>query len=68
MLGKGPPLPGQGDRGPLVLVEAKPDAYHEVARAELYGGKCWTMPVVSGGRIYARNTKEGYCLPVLLTH
>ncbi len=57
----------QGDRGPLVLVDAKPDAYHEVARAELYGGKCWTMPVVSNGRIYARNDKEGVCLDVTLT-
>jgi outer membrane protein assembly factor BamB len=54
----------QGDRGPLVVVEAKPDAYHELARAELYGGKCWTMPVVSNGRIYARNDKEGFCLDV----
>ena len=54
----------QGDRGPLVLVDAKPDAYHEVARAELYGGKCWTMAVVSNGRIYARNDKEGFCLDV----
>jgi len=56
----------QSDRGPLVLVDAKPDAYHELARAELYGGQCWTMPVVSNGRIYARNTKEGVCLEVAL--
>lgn len=54
----------QGDRGPLVLVEAKPDAYKEIARAQPLGGKCWTMPVVSNGRIYARNTKEGICLDV----
>jgi len=54
----------QADRGPLVLVEAKPEAYKEIARAEIYGGKCWTMPVVSGGRIFARNTQEGFCLDV----
>ena len=54
----------QGDRGPLVLVEAKPDRYREIARAQPLGGKCWTMPVVSNGRIYARNTKEGVCLDV----
>jgi len=54
----------QGDRGPLVLVEAKPDAYKEIARAQPLGGKCWTMPVVSNGRVYARNTKEGVCLDV----
>jgi outer membrane protein assembly factor BamB len=54
----------QGDRGPLVLVGANPDAYKEVARAQIIGGKCWTMPVVSNGRIYERNTKEGVCLDV----
>ncbi|TAK93266.1 MAG: alcohol dehydrogenase [Verrucomicrobia bacterium] len=52
----------QSDRGPLILVEAKPDAYHELARAQIYGGQCWTMPVVSNGKIFARNTKEGFCL------
>lgn len=54
----------QGDKGPLVLVEATPKGYHEAARAQPLGGKCWTMPVVSGGRIFARNTKEGVCLDV----
>jgi outer membrane protein assembly factor BamB len=54
----------QSDRGPLVLVEARPDAFREVARAQVLGGKCWTMPAISNGRIYARNTKEGVCLDV----
>jgi outer membrane protein assembly factor BamB len=54
----------QGDKGPLVLVEATPKGYHEAARAQPFGGQCWTMPVVSGGRIFARNTKEGVCLDV----
>lgn len=54
----------QGDAGQLVLVEAKPDAYHEVARAQPLGGKCWTMAVVSGGKIFARSTKQGVCLDV----
>ena len=56
----------QGDRGPLVLVEATPKGYKEAARCQPLGGKCWTMPVVSNGRIYARNTKEGICLDVSL--
>ena len=55
----------QSDRGPLVLVEASPKEYREIARAQIYGGQCWTMPVVSGGRIFARNTKEGFCLNVV---
>lgn len=52
----------QCDRGPLVLVNAKPDNYQELARAQIYGGQCWSMPVISGGKIFARNTKEGFCL------
>lgn len=51
-------------RGPLVLVAAKPDAYQELARAEIFGGQCWTMPVVSNGKIFARNTREVFCLDV----
>ena len=54
----------QSDKGPLVLVEATPKGYNELARAQPLGGKCWTMAVVSGGRIFARNTKEGVCLDV----
>jgi outer membrane protein assembly factor BamB len=54
----------QSDRGPLVLVEATPQSYKEIARCQVFGGQCWTMPVVSNGRIYARNTKEGVCLDV----
>ena len=54
----------QTDRGPLVLVEANPKGYTELARAQVFGGQCWTMPVVSNGKIFARNTKEGFCLDV----
>jgi outer membrane protein assembly factor BamB len=54
----------QSDRGPLVLVEGTPSGYKEIARAQPLGGKCWTMAVVSNGKIFARNTKEGVCLDV----
>lgn len=57
----------QSDRGPLILAEAKPDAYHELARAQIYGGQCWTMPALSNGKVFARNTKEGFCLDLTLT-
>jgi outer membrane protein assembly factor BamB len=50
------------DAGEVVLVEAKPDAYAEVARAKVLDGKCWSTPTLSGGRIYVRSTKEGVCL------
>lgn len=54
----------QSDGGALVLVEATPAGYKENARFTPLGGKCWTMPVLSGGRIFARNRKMGVCLDV----
>jgi outer membrane protein assembly factor BamB len=50
------------DTGELVVFEANPEAYKEVARAKVLEGKCWTTPVLSDGRIYARSTKEAVCL------
>jgi outer membrane protein assembly factor BamB len=51
-----------GDAGQLVLIKATPDKYEEVARAQVLSGKCWTTPVVAGGRVYARSTKEAVSL------
>jgi len=50
------------DQGELVLVEPNPKNYKEISRAKAVDGKCWSTPVVSNGRIYARSTKEGVCL------
>ena len=44
-----------GEKGKLAIVEAAPDAYKELASAEVLTGKCWTVPVLADGRIYARN-------------
>lgn len=52
------------DDGQLVLVEATPDAYQEVARAKVIQGKCWSTPALSNGRLYIRSTKEGACLEI----
>ena len=43
--------------GELVVVDATPEAYKERARAQVTGGKCWTAPVLSNGRVYLRNAK-----------
>jgi outer membrane protein assembly factor BamB len=53
-----------GDAGQLVLVEANPHAYKELARIDALEGKCWSTPAVADGRIYVRSTKEGLCLDV----
>lgn len=42
--------------GELLVVEASPAAYKELARAQLVGGQCFTVPLLSGARAYCRNT------------
>ncbi len=41
--------------GALVLAKASADAYKELARSEFLEGRCWTVPVLSNGRVYGRN-------------
>lgn len=43
--------------GEVVIVEARADAYRELARAQVNGGKHWTAPVLANGRLYVRNSK-----------
>ncbi len=52
------------DKGELVMIEAKPDAYTELARADVLDGKCWSTPTLAGGFIFARSTKEAACFAV----
>ena len=45
-----------GSKGDLAVVTPSPDGFKEVARiAEVLGDTCWTMPVLSGGKIFCRN-------------
>ena len=52
------------DAGHLVCVAATPERYSEIARADVLGGKCWSSPALSNGRLYLRSTTEGVCLKV----
>ncbi|MGB9597126.1 MAG: PQQ-binding-like beta-propeller repeat protein [Candidatus Poribacteria bacterium] len=54
-----------GDNGILAIAEAVPDGYKELARAKVLDGLCWTVPILSNGKIYCRN-HEGdlVCLDV----
>jgi outer membrane protein assembly factor BamB len=54
----------QGDEGQIVLVDAAPQGYHEVGKTQPLQGKCWNMPVVSDGKLYARSITEAVCLDV----
>jgi outer membrane protein assembly factor BamB len=52
------------DNGDLVTFQASPSGYHELTRAKVLDGKCWTTPIVANGMIFARSTKEAVCLDV----
>jgi len=56
------------DRGELVIAEANSQAFKTLARAQVLGGKCWTVPVLANGRIYCRNAQGTLvCLEVRAT-
>jgi outer membrane protein assembly factor BamB len=64
-LGKGSLLAADGDllivlsdKGALLLVEATPDAYRELARFQAMEGKAWTAPALANGRLYLRDHDE----------
>jgi len=60
-LGKGSLMLADGklvilsERGKLVIADASPQEFKELASAQILEGKCWTVPVLANGRIYARN-------------
>ena len=41
--------------GDLMVLRATPEGFQPRSRAKVLDGKCWTAPVLSHGRIYARN-------------
>ena len=43
--------------GTLVIAEASPEGFKQLASARILTDKCWTVPVLANGRIYARNAK-----------
>ena len=54
-----------GDKGMLAIADVSPTSFKPIASAQVLGGKCWTMPVLSNGRIYCRNAKgDLVCLDV----
>ena len=49
------------DSGEVALVKATPASYQESGRAKAIGGKCWSTPAFSNGKLYVRSTTEGAC-------
>ena len=45
------------DKGELIIADASPAAFKPTSRAQVTGGKNWTVPVLSNSKIYCRNAK-----------
>ena len=42
-------------RGELIIALASPEKFAPISRAQVLGGKCWTVPVLANARIFCRN-------------
>jgi outer membrane protein assembly factor BamB len=43
------------EKGTLLVAEASSEAYRPLAEAQILGGRCWSAPSLSDGRLYVRN-------------
>jgi outer membrane protein assembly factor BamB len=43
------------ESGELCIAKASPAGYRETGRGRILTGKCWSVPVLANGKIYARN-------------
>jgi len=53
-----------GEEGQLGLVEATPETFREKRKSQIFNGRCWTVPSIADGRIYARDENEIVCLNI----
>jgi outer membrane protein assembly factor BamB len=51
-----------GAEGDVVLVERSPAAYRELGRIKPLGGRSWTAPILSRGKLIVRNNNAIACL------
>ncbi len=58
----GTTLVALSDKGEVVLADASPEGYHELARRDVLKGKCWSQPAFADGKLYVRSTSEGACI------
>lgn len=54
-----------GENGNLVIADATADGYKVISEAKILSPRCWSVPVLANGRIYARNAGgDMVCLDV----
>lgn len=50
------------DKGELLIGKATPEGFEPLTQARILKGRCWTVPTLYRGRLYARNFKQAVCL------
>ena len=55
------------ETGELILLEASPKSYSELARLQVLEGKTWNNPALVGAYLLIRNAEEAACYELPLT-
>lgn len=53
-----------GENGKLALIEATPERFREKSSFRFSSQRCWTLPVLSDGRLYVRDEEKLVCYDV----
>ena len=54
------------ESGELLIGRASPEGFTPTTQVQILDGRCWTVPTLYKGRLYARNLEKAVCLK--LTH
>lgn len=50
------------EKGELTIAPAQPAGYEPRSKSQILEGRCWTVPVISNGRLYARDDTRVVCI------
>ncbi len=70
-LGKGSLMLADGkliilsENGKLVFAKADHQKFTPIDDAKILGGRCWTVPVLANGKVYARNAEGNFACVIL---
>ncbi len=53
------------EEGDVILVQATPNEYKEIARFKALDGKTWNHPVIAHGKLFVRNAQECACFELV---
>ncbi len=50
------------ETGKLVIAKASPREFKPTAEAQILKNRCWTIPLLCGGKLYCRNLSKAVCV------